>query len=156
MKPKRIQRKRVSGWRKPENTVNVGRPSKYGNPYKVRKLKNRTEVLFDSNDHIVKLFHRRDYGDDFHKEALEYAVMRFREYVWSMSAETREAYLSPLRGKDLMCWCAEGSPCHGDVLLYMANSKVCEKCTGYHNNDGELCVICGADKKHKELMEKLK
>ena len=31
--PKRIQRKRTKGWRKPENTVNVCRPSKWGNPF---------------------------------------------------------------------------------------------------------------------------
>ena len=34
MKPKRIQRKRTKGWRMPANTVYVGRPGKWGNPYK--------------------------------------------------------------------------------------------------------------------------
>jgi len=29
--------------------------------------------------------------------------------------------LPQLRGKDLACWCKEGTPCHGDVLLEMAN-----------------------------------
>ena len=33
---KRIQRRRVEGWRMPPNTVNVGRPSKWGNPYSVK------------------------------------------------------------------------------------------------------------------------
>lgn len=27
-----------------------------------------------------------------------------------------------LRGRDLVCWCAAGSPCHGDRLLKLANS----------------------------------
>jgi len=31
--PKRIQRKRTKGWRMPDNTVYVGRPSKWGNPF---------------------------------------------------------------------------------------------------------------------------
>lgn len=31
---KRIQRKRVKGWRMPENCVYVGRPTKWGNPLK--------------------------------------------------------------------------------------------------------------------------
>lgn len=31
--PKRIQRKRTKGWRMPENTVYVGRPTKWGNPH---------------------------------------------------------------------------------------------------------------------------
>ncbi len=34
MTPCRIQRKRTKGWRMPSNTVYVGRPSKWGNPYK--------------------------------------------------------------------------------------------------------------------------
>lgn len=31
--PERVQRKRTKGWRMPENTVYVGRPTKYGNPF---------------------------------------------------------------------------------------------------------------------------
>jgi hypothetical protein len=34
----RIQRKRVKGWRKPENAVYVGRPTKWGNPFKVKEF----------------------------------------------------------------------------------------------------------------------
>ena len=37
MKPKRIQRKRTKGWKMPPNTVYVGRPSRYGNPWIVGK-----------------------------------------------------------------------------------------------------------------------
>ncbi len=33
-KPKRIQRKRTKGWRMPPNTVYVGRPTEWGNPFK--------------------------------------------------------------------------------------------------------------------------
>jgi len=32
----RIQRRRVKGWRMPLNTIYVGRPSKWGNPYSTR------------------------------------------------------------------------------------------------------------------------
>lgn len=32
---KRIQRKRIKGWRMPPNTVYVGRPSRWGNPFKL-------------------------------------------------------------------------------------------------------------------------
>lgn len=31
--PIRIQRKRAKGWRMPPNTVYVGRPTKWGNPF---------------------------------------------------------------------------------------------------------------------------
>lgn len=33
MKPVRIQRQRSKGWKMPENTVYVGRPTKWGNPF---------------------------------------------------------------------------------------------------------------------------
>lgn len=33
--PKRVQRKREKGWKMPENTVYVGRPTKWGNPYPI-------------------------------------------------------------------------------------------------------------------------
>ena len=34
-KPIRVQRRRVKGWRMPPNTIYVGRPTKFGNPFKV-------------------------------------------------------------------------------------------------------------------------
>jgi len=30
-------------------------------------------------------------------------------------------FLEPLRGKNLGCWCKVGEPCHGDILLRLAN-----------------------------------
>src|SRR5688500_7708213 len=33
--PKRIQRKRSKGWRMPEGAVYVGRPTRWGNPFRV-------------------------------------------------------------------------------------------------------------------------
>jgi len=49
MKPKRIQRKRVKGWRIPRNTIYVGRPSRWGNPFKT--------VEEFRNDLVKKHFH---------------------------------------------------------------------------------------------------
>lgn len=31
--------------------------------------------------------------------------------------------LSPLRGKNLACWCKLDSPCHGDILLELVNAE---------------------------------
>lgn len=31
--------------------------------------------------------------------------------------------LQALRGKTLACWCPVGAPCHGDVLLALANNR---------------------------------
>jgi hypothetical protein len=34
----------------------------------------------------------------------------------------REEIRAALAGKNLACWCAEGSPCHVDTLLLLANT----------------------------------
>jgi hypothetical protein len=33
-----------------------------------------------------------------------------------------QVHLSDLRRKNLACWCAQGDPCHADVLLELANA----------------------------------
>jgi hypothetical protein len=97
--PKRIQRKRTKGWRMPEGAVYVGRPSRWGNPF-----------------HIVSSCD----GSTTRAEA----VRNYRGHLLSSSAvmpSAVAAYLEPLRGKDLACWCPLSEPCHADVLLELAN-----------------------------------
>jgi hypothetical protein len=99
-KPVRIQRKRTKGWKMPVNTIYVGRPTRFGNPFKVG------EVNTDTGE-IVTL-----------EKCLEY--FRFylhRKYQGAALAE----FLEPLRGKDLACFCKSGQPCHADILLELAN-----------------------------------
>lgn len=92
-KPIRIQRKRAKGWRLPPNTVYVGRPTKWGNPYKVGgkcgPFMEDTITAFSAKHfyigHALKLPHQE------------------------------------LRGKNLACWCALDQPCHADILLELAN-----------------------------------
>jgi hypothetical protein len=43
--PIRVQRKRVKGWRMPENTVSVTRPGKWGNPYPINDHISRSESI---------------------------------------------------------------------------------------------------------------
>jgi hypothetical protein len=99
--PARIQRKRAKGWRKPiadavwVGCVNDDNPGEWGNPYnKFRKTMTAEER--------VALFHR-----DLLNGSLRFTVDDVRR---------------KLKGKDLMCWCKPGDPCHGDVLLRIANS----------------------------------
>lgn len=91
-KPIRIQRKRVKGWRMPENTVYVGRGSKWGNPYRIGA-----------------------FGPDGKPMSAVKAIRRFAEEV------SRRGNVSELRGKNLACWCGLDQPCHADVLLELAN-----------------------------------
>src|SRR5690606_40288783 len=51
MKPQRIQRKRTKGWKMPENTVYVGRPTKWGNPFK-EDVWGREQALINYRDFL--------------------------------------------------------------------------------------------------------
>ena len=51
---KRIQRKRTKGWKMPENTKYVGRPTKWGNPFTYEKSGNRFEIKTDGSFYADK------------------------------------------------------------------------------------------------------
>lgn len=99
MTPQRVQRKRTKGWRMPPNTVSVTRPGRWGNPWKVGQV-------------------RGYIGDVPQIATAEDCVELFRCYAMDPDEPMD---VSPLRGKNLACWCAIGQPCHGDVLLEIAN-----------------------------------
>ncbi len=91
--PIRIQRKRTKGWKMPENTVYVGRPTKWGNPFGIHL----TEPSPDPREN---------------------AVLAFEASVINRHSEIK----AELRGKNLCCWCHSYEKCHADVLLEIANS----------------------------------
>lgn len=102
--PKRIQRKRAKGWRMPEGAVSVTRPGKWGNPYVVGKR--YTDEAMPENDFIC---------------TLEMSLELFENHIKSILLYDDPDFLAPLKGKDLACWCKEGTPCHADLLLRLAN-----------------------------------
>lgn len=93
--PVRIRLSRAKGWRMPPNTVKVDRSTQWGNDFTIA-----------------------DYGDAetavemFHHDLDKFAVFHPDRY---------DAWIAPLRGKNLACWCQLGAPCHADVLLELAN-----------------------------------
>lgn len=119
----RIQRKRTKGWKMPENTFYVGRPSKWGNPIRLngdciyidaswrRKILNPW-VFYNVGDveDVVYLFEKLLDGTEFYNKDLQY---------WADYFENLD--LTELKGKDLACWCALDKPCHADILLKYAN-----------------------------------
>lgn len=120
--PKRIQLSRRKGWRKPENTVVVSRPSKWGNPFTVAgAIENGyADAQEDGREVAAGAFRDWLHGDDWAAgSGPEWNLRRLRML--------RE--LSELVGKNLACWCplvdAEGDrvPCHADVLLELANGE---------------------------------
>lgn len=99
--PHRVQLSRKKGWRMPANTVNVARPGKWGNPYKVGAADHRTGAKLDAGT----------------------AVERFCAMLDDPSLRAWTGYpnAAELAGKNLACWCALDKPCHADVLLDLAN-----------------------------------
>ncbi len=78
----------------PAGAVYVGRPSKWGNPFIIGKHGDREGV-----------------------------IAKYRERItYCIKVNPRLYDLSELRGKDLVCWC-HPQPCHGDILLELANKK---------------------------------
>lgn len=113
--PERIQLRRVKGWRKPEGAVNVARPGKWGNPFKVGSR------LGDVPAVLAKKCGYMSLSMDTVLTA-EMAVNLYRAHLARyphLLAQIRQE----LRGRDLACWCKPGEPCHADVLLEVANSE---------------------------------
>ncbi len=76
----------------PPNTVYVGRPTQWGNPW------------------IPET-----------EEERQMAVDNYRDWMQALQARGLGPDLSDLRGKDLACWCPLDRPCHADILLELAN-----------------------------------
>lgn len=75
----------------PEGAVYIGRPSKWGNPFVVDRDGTREEV-----------------------------ITKYRDWLFTSRPDLRLDSRRELRGRDLVCWCSP-LPCHGDVLLEVAN-----------------------------------
>ena len=111
---KRIQRKRTKGWKMPDNTIYVGRPTKWGNPFKVVGEEGHWFAV-DDCDIPVATFNDKD-------DAIKQAVDCYAEYISStIINEGGILTLSELKGKNLACFCPLDKPCHADVLLKIAN-----------------------------------
>jgi hypothetical protein len=111
--PVRVQLRRTKGWRMPPNTVKVDRSTPYGNPMPVGWMEQ--EVTFCGIDCLSArvMVDARTAVDIF-------AFWMSGENLDRMPLERPD--LTPLRGKNLACWCPLDKPCHADVLLELANA----------------------------------
>jgi Domain of unknown function (DUF4326) len=102
----------------PENAVSVTRPGKWGNPFKVglwfRRMASDWSVWSYSRDGQPGPFGNESV------ETLEQSLSLFEEYARGRVWWDKD-WLTPLKGKDLACWCKEGATCHADILLRLAN-----------------------------------
>lgn len=118
--PRRIQRRRTRGYRTPPNSTYVGRPTRFGNPYRLVRQNNGWAVQFGDNGGSVGTFHN-------HFEARRYATEAYRVWInLPEQADTLRLFRALLHGRDLTCWCplpADGEPdhCHAAVLVCLVN-----------------------------------
>lgn len=89
----------------PDGAVYVGRPTKWGNPYRLGEM-------YPPGDPIELQWHARR----------EDVVDQFTDYAYGFYIDKPPSF-EPLRGKDLVCWCRLDQPCHADVLLEIANEE---------------------------------
>ncbi len=133
--PQRIQRSRAKGWRMPEGAIYVGRPTRWGNPWRIG-----SNMFDQTNNQWRKVLTRADAVQAF-RQSCDYdpnAVWHHRidEEGNSLTAWggydddihiNRRSIKRFLAGHDLVCWCPlvdrDGNhvPCHADVLLEFAN-----------------------------------
>ena len=85
----------------PEDTISVCRPGKWGNPFKVGDLMPDGTAMTQHG--VVQAF----------AHALKFGRLLI----------TPTEIRAELRGKNLACWCREGTPCHGNILLEAANAN---------------------------------
>lgn len=93
-------------------SVHVGRPGPWGNPFIVGK---HGDAAYCVDLYKALLAGMLRVGADPDVEALE----RTRRFVAENVGE--------LRGKNLACWCKPGSPCHAEVLLEVAARYQCDE-----------------------------
>lgn len=118
--PERIQLKRTKGWRKPEGAINVARPTKWGNPYRVINgmvYGPRGGPLL-AGELVAYSTHAPPAG------ALLAAIQMYRQDIGCVTRTrlTVDMIRRELADRDLACWCPPDRPCHADVLLEIANS----------------------------------
>ena len=121
--PVRIQRRRVKGWKMPENTVYVGRPGKWGNPF-IRCLAGtdfEIEIPLDPAMAVSAFKQFIDQKGGWFPVPLPWPKDKIPQWT------TIEDVKRELRGKNLACWCRLDQPCHANVLLKLANAPVCEE-----------------------------
>lgn len=121
--PTRGQRKRTKGWTVPEGGLYVGRPSQWGNPWRIKGTARGHAVTHEP----VTGRARGTVGTyDTVQEAAARAVQEYREYLAGQSDLWLLGRLQPLYGKILLCWCPPTQECHVDVLIEYAAAHLAD------------------------------
>ena len=104
----------------PDDAVYVGRPSRWGNPFRVERTEYPDHFCYRVTDGHRFVHDHIDTERDAHRIAVDL----FNLHIGPMGSyeyadETLKA-LQGLAGRPLACWCPLGYPCHADVLARFA------------------------------------
>ena len=136
MQPERVQRSRQKGFKMihPNGLPNyyVGRPGKYGNPFKLigdavyvdashrRVVMDKWIYLCQGTEQTVQDLYRMVITDSFSADIIQIDVKSMYDInYWVNKFELLD--LEELRGNNLYCFCGKDDKCHADVLLELAN-----------------------------------
>lgn len=118
----------------PAGAVYVGRPSRWGNPFRVgdrfadRSWWHRRPCPIDAHDtrapgeYLRLSIHLEPWTETIAVvRDRAHAVELFRAYIAYEDIDwATERVHTALAGRDLACWCPLDQPCHADVLLEIA------------------------------------
>jgi hypothetical protein len=121
----RIQRKRTKGYKMPENTIYVGRPTKWGNPFKLVGDMIYIDAGYRRANIDKWVFY--NYGTIDDVVAL-YELLLTNKYdcynpdVLYWQNHFRKLDFSALKGSNLSCFCSLNQPCHVDAIMKHLNT----------------------------------
>lgn len=125
--PQRLQRRRTKGWRMPPGAVFVGRPTKWGNPFRPGVDVPHDDPLYP---HLAAVTCGAGVAGAFGPHTLSgdaaACVLAFTH--WLAHQPELAAALPELRGRDIVCWCPLDAPCHAHALLLIANAEPRKEC----------------------------
>lgn len=118
---KRIQRQRVKGYKTPENTQYVGRPTKFGNPFKLTE--DGFIMALSTNRKILdKWIMFTQEGGASQKDIIDLYKMWIEGKLHKkFTYLPKPPNIEELKGKNLSCFCSLNVSCHVDVLLEKLN-----------------------------------
>jgi hypothetical protein len=142
IEPARFQLRRTRGWRKPENSISVARPTMWGNPFVVRGPYPGTNMPYrvycNDGPGMGRCVAMASDKSAAYQEAVNFfsrwfdctvsepytELHNFREIYGWHGFHLASVCHKLLHGKSLGCWCAPDMPCHADVILKRANPEL--------------------------------
>ncbi len=130
--PVRITRSRKKGYKTPPGSRYVGRPTKWGNPFKAGGPGSDgggSDMIYGDASYRRKIFDPWIFIETCHPDRIRDRVIElYKQWLngenpWFINpcTLTSQQIKDELKGLDLSCWCPEDKKCHADILLEIAN-----------------------------------